>query len=279
MHRQIHCVRRSGTRLCASGLRLVVCAALGSAVAAAPRPAYAHGVLGDAIRHDASIVVGPEEIEVRLEATFFLMRSLHERRRMDADHDGTIRSREVEAYLAGLGKALEQGLRLQVAGRPVDLIPLHDPQTDLQGDRQVGLGSHLLRLVFFARTPAWLAAGDRITLEDHLWASAPGLCSLDAAGSDGVRIEAEPLEALASSGSTSGQRMGARCTFAPLRAQANVSGNDEGAVSPLPGESSRGPAASATAVPVDWKMVAAVCVIVLMAGATMRSRSSRGGHP
>ena len=150
--------------------------------------AGAHEVLMTYVRHDTQVVVGPTNIDITVVLTFHEVASLEERGRMDRDQDGQIDRGEIAAYLAGLAPALARAMDLAVDGRPVEVLVLHNPQLDLLGSEKVAPAHHLLRLFYFARTPASLAAGRDLVLQDRLWARVPAICLLQAAGAGGIRV-------------------------------------------------------------------------------------------
>lgn len=143
------------------------------------------------IRHEAKVVVGPRNIDITVELTFYEYPSLAERRRMDRDHDEVISEAELSSHLAGLREMLRDAVSLSVDGRALPVVPLYDPQIDLLGAAGVVPSHHVLRLFFFARTPEWLRAGSRLCIEDKLWPDAPRIDALDAVGRDGFGIVAE----------------------------------------------------------------------------------------
>lgn len=151
------------------------------------RPVEAHTTLRDFIQHRAAITVGSRNIDVSLELTFYEDCSVKERRRMDADGDGRVEDAEVAAYLAREAGRFAEALSLGIDGRPLELLPLFDPQIDLQGDSRVTPHFHVLRLDYFVRTPEWGGAASVLELKDGLWAGEKALRSLEVEGKDGVR--------------------------------------------------------------------------------------------
>jgi len=158
------------------------------------RAASAHALFMTCVQHRTAVTVGPANIDITIELTFFEVRSMSERRRMDADGDGTITSAEIHAYLARIADSLDGGVRLRVAGRPVEVMPLYRPEVDLLGVDQVAPCHHVLRLFYFARTPEWLARGSEIVIDDGLWQHTARIGSLEITGQDGVRM-AGPADA------------------------------------------------------------------------------------
>jgi hypothetical protein len=150
--------------------------------------AHAHAILMTFIRHEAKVVVGPRNIDISVELTFYEYPSLAERRRMDRDHDETITQAEITDYLASRADVLRDSMALGVDDRPLPVVPLYDPQIDLLGVQNVAPSHHILKLFWFARTPDWLRPGSRIRIETMLWPEAPRIDVLDADGRDGVRV-------------------------------------------------------------------------------------------
>ena len=183
-----------------------------------------HAVFMTYINHRATITVGPRDIDVELELTFYEVRSMAERRRMDADHDGLITRNEVCAYLKRISADLDAGLRLTIGGRAVDLVPLYDPELDLLGVNEIAPCHHVLRLFYFARTPSWLKAGDEIVLDDFLWSQTAALRSFSVTGRGEYRLAASADANAATGGS--GPRgplvMKARCLAASTTAEATA---------------------------------------------------------
>ena len=155
-----------------------------------PHGSAAHEQLATFVQHRIHLTVGERYIDLILDLTFFEEWSAQERRAMDADGDGRITRSESESYLKKLAPALAQQLKLRVAGRELDLVPLYDPELDLLGSSQTGPAHHRLRLWFFGSTPATLRAGDEIVVEDRLWPQAKALGTLQLEGRDGCTLEA-----------------------------------------------------------------------------------------
>lgn len=164
--------------------------ALGASLVAIPS-ADAHAVYMTYLRHDVSVTVSPENIDITVELTFFEMPSLSERRRMDRDRDGSISDRERDLYLAEIGGELVDAVVLAVDGRSVDVMPLYESQIDLLDVAEVAPAHHVLRLYRFARTPSWFQTDSRVVVKDALWPNAPALRFAEAAGQDGITIVIE----------------------------------------------------------------------------------------
>ena len=183
-----------------------------------PCDSAAHEQLAAYVQHRVSLTLGERYIDLTLDLTFFEEWSAQERHAMDADGNGRITRRESESYLRKLAPALSQQLKLRVAGRELDLVPLYDPELDLLGSNQTGRTHHRLRLWFFASTPASLRAADEILIEDRLWPMAKALGTLQAEGLDGCVLEVvtpgDPGFAPARPGEA--RLFHARCLKAPL---------------------------------------------------------------
>lgn len=150
----------------------------------------AHDLFTAYIQHRVAITVGAKHVDVTLQLTFFEDSSEHEREHLDTNGDGRVSRAEVEASLREAGPKFAQAVKLRVAGKPVDLTPLFAPELDLLGNDRVGRGHHCLTLHFFAPTPADLAAGTELVVEDRLWPGARALGAVQAKGKDGCRLEA-----------------------------------------------------------------------------------------
>lgn len=153
------------------------------------QPVAAHPSRGDYIQHHTLLRVDPVNIDVEIEIGFDDMRAMAERHRMDRDHDWRISGEELRSYAETLTEATFDQLTLNLDGRPLELIPLHEAEVDLAGQSQVAPRSCTLRLFFFARCGPALSAGSRLALVDRLWESAPALCTLRAEGTRGVSVQ------------------------------------------------------------------------------------------
>jgi hypothetical protein len=156
-------------------------------------PAPAHEVLVQYLQHRVALTLGARHVDVTVELTFFEDGSEHEREHMDANGDGRLSRAETDAWLRQLEPRLAEAITLRVDGRPVSLIPLRAPELDLLGDWRVGRGHHRLTLFFFASTPADLAPGAEVVVEDRLWPKVRALVALRVEGRDGARLEAVPF--------------------------------------------------------------------------------------
>lgn len=188
--------------------------------------AVGHAVFMSYIEHRAKAVVGPSNIDITIDLTFFEIRSMAERRRMDADRDGRISPEETASYLARMDGSVSAAVRLLVDDRPVDVVPLFNPTLDLLGTREVAPSHLLLRLFYFARTPSWIKAGSRIVIEDTLWPQAAALRTFEASGIDGFQISTETLSDPLSSVDTGPHRFRGQCTSAPERIVASSAEDD-----------------------------------------------------
>ena len=145
------------------------------------------------IEHRDYLTVGAKNIDIRIELTFFEMRSQIERRRMDGDGDGTIRPAEVEVYLKSLTEQTDRGVTLLIDGREVEVYPMYGPALDLLGVNQIAPVHHRLTLTCFARTPRWIKADSRIEMTDRLWAGVPAVPHFVTEAREGFRLEAREL--------------------------------------------------------------------------------------
>jgi hypothetical protein len=179
------------------------------------RPAYGHAEFMSCIQHRITARVGITNIDITVELTFFEIRSLAERERMDTNQDKVVTDDEVKAYLEQLAETFNQGIRLMVGGRPVDLAPLYAPEIDLLMVKKVAPCHHVLLLYYFARTPAWLAPGTEVVITDDLWPTVTALCSLEVAGKDGCRFAAGSMPS--TSGAVGPWTLSARCVSGPTR--------------------------------------------------------------
>ncbi|MCW5553998.1 MAG: hypothetical protein KIS67_17815 [Verrucomicrobiae bacterium] len=153
----------------------------------AHRSIKAHNFLREFIQHNVHLTVGAQHIDVTIDLTFFEDWSAREREAMDADGSGDITRAEQETYLKQLAPELCRQVKLRVAGRELALIPLYDPELDLQNDPGLGPSHHRLRLFFFAPTPE-LEAGDELVIEANLWPEAKSLGTPQAEVRDGGKL-------------------------------------------------------------------------------------------
>ena len=155
--------------------------------------AEAHDTLAGCIQHRVEVTVGAQHLDVTVQLTFFEDGSEHERGDMDSNQDGRVNRAEQSAYLKELEPVLSKAVGLRLDGQPVTLITLYPAELDLLGNDQAGRGRHQLTLHYFARTPAGLAVGAELVVEDRLWSGARALGSLQAQGKDDCRLEVIPL--------------------------------------------------------------------------------------
>ena len=158
---------------------------------AAPTPS-AHDLFAAYVQHRLALSIGMEHIDLTVDLTFFEDWSSRERHRMDGNHDGQITRAEVESYLKERATEWSQQVRLEVAGKPVSLLPLYQPDLDLLGTDSTGPSHHQLRLFFFAPTPKTLRAGDVFRIEDGLWPEAKALTGLETKALDGCKVDSAP---------------------------------------------------------------------------------------
>jgi hypothetical protein len=153
--------------------------------------APAHPVYTDHIEHQVNLAVGPTNIDITIELRFNELRSLSERRRMDGDRNGLISASERERYLRRIRRELTNAFHLTCGSKQLDLIELYEPKLDLLGVEGVSPSHHVLRLYYFARTPASLTAPVELVFENACWTSAPALWLFSAAGTDGIGLRAD----------------------------------------------------------------------------------------
>ncbi len=155
--------------------------------------ARSHDTLAGFLQHQVVLSLGAEHLDVTVHLTFFEDGSEHERAHMDTDQDGLLSREETGAYLKRLEPELARAVSLRVAGKAVALIPLREPELDLLGSARTGRWHHRLSLYYFAATPADLAAGTELVVEDHLWPTLRAVAMLHVTARDGARLEAVPL--------------------------------------------------------------------------------------
>lgn len=152
----------------------------------------AHDFFAGYIQHRVEVVVGARNVDVTVQLTFFEEGSEHEREHMDKNGNGRISLAETETYLKTLAPKLTPAVRLRINDEPVTLSELYAPDLDLLDNDRVGPGHHQLTLHWFGRTPARLAAGAEILVEDRLWSAVRALGALQVRGKDGCQLEALP---------------------------------------------------------------------------------------
>jgi hypothetical protein len=140
-----------------------------------------------------AVQVGAKHIDVTVQLTFFEEGAEHERGHMDANRDGRITRREIDAYLRGLESELGGAVKMRVGGAPVALTPLRLPELDLLGHEAAGRGHCRLTLYYFAPTPANLEPNAGIEVADRLWPGMRALGTMQVEGKDGCRLEALPV--------------------------------------------------------------------------------------
>jgi hypothetical protein len=151
--------------------------------------AVAHTSLEAYVRENISISVGRENIDVRIQFSFPADLSLKERQTMDRDGNGKLSKEEKAAYLDDIQAQAERLLQLSINGTRATLIPLADPELDLEDASNVEDHPHELRLAYFARVPKDFGVGGAITLDSGLWTNAPLMVSVATAGADGTRFQ------------------------------------------------------------------------------------------
>jgi hypothetical protein len=151
----------------------------------------AHSLLTDHVEHRMTVTADRRNIDIHLELTFHDMRSLLERRRIDADRNGIITRVEANRYLAAMADTLEDGIIVTCAGTRLNAAFLDDPQLDLENDLGTLGARHLLRLSWFVRTPPDMSS-DRFEIEDRLWSAAAASCTAGAGRSVDMCVTAPP---------------------------------------------------------------------------------------
>ncbi len=152
-----------------------------------------HDILAGFLQHQVVLSLGAEHLDVTVHLTFFEDGSEHERVHMDEDQDGRLSREETWAHLKRLEPELARAVSLRAAGKAVALIPLREPELDLLGSARTGRWHHRLSLYYFAATPADLAAGTELVVEDRLWPTLRAVGLFHVSGRDGARLEAVPL--------------------------------------------------------------------------------------
>lgn len=155
--------------------------------------ARSHDTLAGFLQHQVVLSLGAEHLDVTVHLTFFEDGSEHERAHMDTDRDGLLSREETGAYLKRLEPELARAVSLRVAGNALSLVPLREPELDLLGSARTGRWHHRLSLYYFAATPADLAAGSELVVEDRLWPTLRAVAMLHVTARDGARLEAVPL--------------------------------------------------------------------------------------
>jgi len=153
--------------------------------------AAAHDLFTNYVQHSVHLTVGARYLDLTLDLTFFEEWSARERQTMDADANGRIARPELQSYLKQRAPQLSGQVKLRVAGRELQLVPLYDPEIDLMANDKTGPGHHRLRLFFFAPTPTTLRADDEFVVEDRLWPEAKVLGTVQAEGRDGCTLTTE----------------------------------------------------------------------------------------
>lgn len=187
---------------------------------------HGHEGLMTSVLHEVGVVVGATNLDVTVELTFREAASFAERRALDGNRDGRLAPGEIRRYLAAHEREWEEAVTVTVmtdgngrpdaAPKPLSLVLLHNPELDLRGVTGVGLACHTLRLEYFVRTPPGLKPGDRLLIEDRLWAHLPTQNTFRSTGRDGWLVEAEtgPASARAATNGVAAVRCTARVTTA-----------------------------------------------------------------
>ncbi len=153
----------------------------------------AHDFFAGYIQHRVEVVVGARNVDVTVQLTFFEEGSEHEREHMDTNGDGRLSLAETGAYRKALAPGLTPLVRLRIGDTSVALAELYAPDLDLLDNDRVGPGHHQLTLHLFGSTPAKLATGAEIVVEDRLWPAVRALGAIQVRGKDECRLEAASL--------------------------------------------------------------------------------------
>jgi len=161
-----------------------------------PSYAFAHTSLEAYVRETIGISVGGQNIDIKIQFSFPSELSLKERRTMDRDGNGKLSKEEKALYLDGVQRQVDELLQLSINGKRAALIPLADPEIDLEDAPDVEKHLHELRLSYFARVPQDFGVGSTIALDSGLWTIAPLMVSVATEGVEGVRFHATDKKGL-----------------------------------------------------------------------------------
>ena len=148
----------------------------------------AHDVLQTFVVHAVAFQFRTNALEIRLELTFFEQTSQLERQRMDANQDGRLTRAEVGRYAREAEVALMRGLRLTIGNQAVDLVPLYEPELQLDHFDTTSPGHHRLVFQLFTPFPGAFPPGSEVRLEDSLWPGEPALLSLQTGPTVGADV-------------------------------------------------------------------------------------------
>lgn len=165
------------------------------AICLAPCFASGHPILRESIEHRALVHVDDEWVDVDIVLTFYEAPSRAERRRMDTNGDATITPAECADYLADHQDRWQSALSMSVAGEPVELVTLHDPEIDLMERHDLKGGRHRLRLTYFARLPEDRADPLVIEWEDRLWPEVSRIHDLSVEADRGFTVRVDESDA------------------------------------------------------------------------------------
>lgn len=240
---------------------------------ARPGSSFAHPLLGDCVQHRVLLRVDPVNIDVQVELTFTDMRAMAERRRMDADRDGAVSGNEAARYARSILDRQAEQFELAVDGESLPLSWLYDPEADLGGNPQVMPLAHVVRLFYFARTPAGLKSGSEFVLADGLWPEAPAVLAMTVVGGEGVRVSTVSTDPFAPAGGADARRrLRARCTAVPER---GVNRGDDSSGDPLPRSTPRAAQSAGFAGWSAWPYAAAGLPVMLAVVVVVKRCSRR----
>jgi hypothetical protein len=152
------------------------------AVVVAPRAAP-HEDLQEFVHHAMRVRVTARNIDVTVRLTFYGELARLERRRMDTDGNGAIDGTELAAYTAWAAGATADALEIAfVHVAPAGSSPqalrtmlLYEPAVGLHEVWEASEAPVTVTLHYFARTPARLAPGAELQVDDALWLEAPAI--------------------------------------------------------------------------------------------------------
>ncbi len=147
-----------------------------------PFVACAHSVLNQDMRHDITLVVGPEYLDVTVQLTLTNKPAAALRKAMDTSGDGVIGRGERRVPIPGI--ILADGPLLTVDGEPVALMTFYRPRIDLLEE-----GAVRVRLAFFACMPEAVGKCFEVRLEDRFFEKEGALLTFSATGRESIGVE------------------------------------------------------------------------------------------